>query len=612
VGAPEATTVEVIRESTSGAIDLGPLTKSANGYFTRVEAGLKAGDLYGYRVDGRGPFPDPAGRFQPQGVHGPSQIVDPSSFVWTDSLWAGVALDRLILYELHVGTFTPEGTFDAARRKLTQLRDLGITAVELMPVADFAGTRNWGYDGVAMFAPARCYGTPDDLRRLIDDAHGLSLAVHLDVVYNHLGPDGAYLGEFSRHYYSQTHRTLWGMGMNFDGENSAPVRDFVIENALHWIHEYHFDGLRLDATHAIVDDGPRYILAELQAVVRLSMASTPRHVVISVEDHRNLVRIITPEPEGWGLDATWSDDFHHEMRRCLVGDNDGYFVDFTGSAADIAETVRKGWFFCGQHSAYFGGFRGSDPERVRPPSFVICLQNHDQVGNRAMGDRLHHEIDLAAFRAATVLLLLAPETPLLFMGQEWAASTPFLYFTDHYPELGRLVTEGRRHEFSRFDSFKRPETPERIPDPQKAGTFISSRLLWTELDTEPHASVLSLHQRLIGLRRNEPALQFPERRWVQVAALDESAVLLRRAGPSPSGDQRAALILAVVRLRESGLVDLTGHPSAELEPPSHWDPVLSTEQEDVAPDGVPLEIDSSGPILNFQRPGAVVFRAEAG
>jgi maltooligosyltrehalose trehalohydrolase len=473
-----------------------------------------------------------------------------------------------------------------------------------MPVGDFPGDRNWGYDGVALFAPARCYGTPDDLRQLVDEAHRLSLAAHLDVVYNHFGPDGAYHAQFSPYYYSTDHKNLWGASINFDGEHSSPVRDFFIENALHWVQEYHVDGLRLDATHAIVDDSPRHFLADLQSAVRGSVAEAGRRVVIIAEDHRNLVGMIRPQRQGgWGLDGVWADDFHHQMRRCLARDPDGYFADFSGSVEDIAATMRQGWFYCGQDSTYLGGPRGTDPGAAAFPSFVYCLQNHDQIGNRPFGDRLHHAVEPAAYRAAVALLLLAPETPLLFMGQEWAATTPFCYFTDHHERLGRLVTEGRRREFSRFDAFTAPGARQRIPDPQRRDTFEASRLLWAERALPHHSHMLQLHQRLLWLRQHEPALRGTERRWVEVMPLDQGAVALRRDGAS------AAPLLAVVCLRGSSVADLRGRTLADPGSTSRWMTLLSTENERFAPDPAPPDIDLSGPVVHFRRPGAVVLRA---
>jgi maltooligosyltrehalose trehalohydrolase len=584
VWAPEVKTLEVVREP-DGRSWL--LAKSSEGFFEGALTGVPAGGLYRYRLDGNGPFPDPVSRYQPQGVHGPSQVVDPSAFPWTDQAWRGFGRERLVLYEMHLGTFTPEGTLVSAAAKLAVLRELGVTAVELMPLADFPGRWNWGYDGVSLFAPARCYGTPDDLRRFVNEAHRAGLAVHLDVVYNHFGPDGAYHGLFSPYYFSKQHRSPWGSAFNFDGEQSAPVRQFVIENALYWMHEYHLDGFRLDATHAIIDDSPRHILAELADTVHREAAELHRRVLVIAEDHGNLNYMVKPESrQGYGLDGVWSDDFHHQMRVCLAGDRDGYFADFEGTTGDIAATVRDGWFYSGQYAPYFGGNRGTDPREIEPSHVVIGLQNHDQIGNRAFGDRLNHKVDLAACRAAAVVLLLAPETPLIFMGQEWAASTPFQFFTDHNPELGAMVTEGRRQEFARFQAFADPANRERIPDPQSSKTFEASRLRWEERNQEPHASMLRLYRALLALRPPEAS--------VAAEALDANTIALRR-------DHLAA----VVRLRGSGETDasriLPGGRQA-------WAVQLHTEESAFAPDARPPSVEGSN--LRFARPGAVVFRRE--
>jgi maltooligosyltrehalose trehalohydrolase len=535
-------------------------------------------------------------------------VVDPGAFQWSDHDWTGLPLSAAVIYELHIGTFTPDGTFAAAAARLPYLADLGITAVELMPVADFAGARNWGYDGVCLFAPARCYGTPDDLRRLIDAAHRLELAVLLDVVYNHFGPDGAYASVFSPYYFSARHASPWGPTVNLDDAHHLHVRQFLTENALHWLHEYHVDGLRLDATHALVDEGPTHFLRDLSASVRASLPE--RTVLLVAEDDRNLATIVrSPAEGGWGLDAVWADDFHHHVRRLAAGDRDGYFQDFSGTTEAIAATLRQGWFYCGQPSASRGEGRGTAPDGISVERMVICLQNHDQVGNRAFGDRLHHRIDLPVFRALTALLLFAPETPLLFMGQEWAATTPFLYFTDHHPALGRLVTEGRRTEFSRFAAFSDDATRARIPDPQASSTFDASRLLWDERDHGIHAGVLCLHRELLGLRRGEPALRTHDR--FTVLALDDDCIGLLRGTDAQS-------LLLVVRLRGEGSIEagtLTGNAT-------RWTTVLTTEEPQflAGPDAparsgtdgpLPPSLVSGhgGPVVVFRRPGALIARA---
>ena len=585
VWAPTAKTVEVVFETPPGKNLL--LTPTPDGYFSGRDPVARGGDLYRYRLDNKTPFPDPASRFQPQGVHGPSQIVDPSTFPWTDASWRGLPWDRTVFYEVHVGTFSPDGTFDGVRHRLSYLKDLGITAIELMPVADFPGQRNWGYDGVNLFAPARCYGTPDDLRRLVNEAHGMGLAVYLDVVYNHLGPDGNYLGAFSPYYFTDRHQSAWGAGVNLDGDHSAPVRRFFIENAQRWIREYHFDGLRLDATHALMDDGPVHFLSELSAAIPKQAPDRAVHLV--AEDHRNLNLMVRPRAEkGWGLDAVWADDFHHQIRVALAGDRDGYFADFGGTLADIANTVRQGWFFTGQVSTHLKGPRGTEP--VSPEKCVACLQNHDQVGNRALGDRLHHTLDASSYRAATALLLTAPETPLLFMGQEWGARSPFLYFTDHNEELGRLVTQGRREEFKSFRAFADPAVRSHIPDPQSIATFDLSRLLWDEQTEPPAAGLLKYYRALLSFRNSFIGSVPPSDLRVETPA--EMTLVLRRP-----------TTVVAVRLQGSGSVKIEVGASA-------WAVAFTSEDSDFVSDTQPPTItrEAGFVTLDFKRPGAVIWK----
>jgi maltooligosyltrehalose trehalohydrolase len=603
VWAPLTRQVELVIERPDTPADSHVMDAGPAGFFTAALEDAPPGTRYRYRLDGRGPHPDPASRFQPEGVHGASLVVDPRDFVWSDRGWTGCPLDALAIYELHVGTFTPAGTFAGVEARLPYLRDLGVTGVELMPVADFPGARNWGYDGAALFAPARCYGTPGDLRRLVDAAHRLGLALLLDVVYNHVGPDGAWLQAFSPYYFSERHTSPWGAAMNLDGEHAGVVRDFFIENALHWIHEYHVDGLRLDATHAMRDGSPRHFVAELAARVR---AETPqRPVLLVAEDHRNLTEIVRPARDGgWDMDAVWADDLHHELRRLLAGDSDGYYADHDGTAASVAATIRQGWSFTGQHSAYLGESRGTDPAGVPMERFVVCLQNHDQIGNRAFGDRLHHQIDLASFRSASVLLLTAPETPLIFMGQEWAAGTPFCYFTDHAGELGRLVTEGRRREFERFAAFADPAARYRIPDPQAEGTFLGSRLDWRELDREPHAGIRRLYAALLRLRRDESGLRAGGRGGLQTSAPDGDTVVVRRSTASGA-------VYVVARLRGAGSVTLDPVDPSMSGRSTQWTCLLDSEDPRFTTDAMPPMSDLSGPApaIRFARPSAVVLKA---
>ncbi len=581
-----------------------PLTPDGDGFFSGwsddVGAagpdGSKIHDRYRYEVEGRGPFPDPASRFQPYGVHGWSKIIDPSTFPWTDQGWRGIDRDDAVIYELHVGTFTPEGTFEGAAKRLGELADLGVTAVQLLPVNDFPGRWNWGYDGVALFAPARCYGRPDDLRRLVDRAHSFGMAVLLDVVYNHFGPDGNYTGRFSPHYVNPDHMTNWGPAINLGGEGSGMVRAFFIENARMWIHEYHFDGFRLDATHALVDDGPRPFLEEFAGAVRSSVPD--RKLILIAEDHRNLDRIIRPTSEGgWDFDGVWADDFHHQIRRHLTGDSDGVFQDFRGTVPDLATTIDRGWLFTGEWSAYREKRRGTDPTGIPPRRFVFSIQNHDRVGNRAGGRRLNHDVDPATYRAASALLLLSPQTPMLFMGQEWAAGSPFFYFTDHHDELGKAVREGRSREFRKYADFTDPDRLATIPDPQAESTFLASKLDRAERAREPHPSTLRLYRSLLRLRRDEPAFRAGD---AHATALDDHSLAIRL------GIGTGSQILAVVRLKGSGVVDLGGSGPGGRPPQI----ILTTEDPPFAPDPMPIRFEPSPttPRLRFDRPGAAVIR----
>ena len=530
VWAPEESGVSLVLFE-AGSPRAVPLDRYPDGTHGGHVRGIGPGARYKYRI-GAGEFPDPASRRQPEGVHGPSEVVDPAAFRWSVDRWPRISLDELIVYELHVGTFTPEGTFRAVMERLPYLKGLGVTAVELMPVADFPGDRNWGYDGASLFAPARCYGTPDDLRRLVDEAHRNGLWVLMDVVYNHLGPEGSYLPAFSPYVFSEIHASPWGKGLNVDGPHSSLVRQFFIENAQHWVHEYRIDGLRLDATHAILDDSDRPFVADLSSRVRESAGD--RGVLVIAEDHRNLDAMIRPEGEGgWGLDGVWADDFHHVVRVATTGEQEGYYRDFSGTAEELATTINKGWLYCGQVGPHHNEARGTEPTGIPPRRMVVCIQNHDQIGNRAMGDRLHHDGSPAAYRAASALLMAVPETPMLYQGQEWATSKPFQFFTDHPEPLGHLVTEGRRNEFRHFKAFTDPEARERIPDPQAESTFLDSRLDWSEPETEPHASTLRLYRTLLNLRGSEPALKAAGLGRHGAVAIGEKALLLRRDPESP-------------------------------------------------------------------------------
>jgi maltooligosyltrehalose trehalohydrolase len=473
------------------------LTARGDGMFEATLPGVGPGALYDFVLDGRR-LPDPYARFLPQGVHGPAMVVAPEHD-WRHGVGVALAPADRIIYELHVGTFTPEGTYAAAARRLPALVDLGATAIELMPVASFAGRWGWGYDGVAHFAPHAPYGTPAELRAFVDEAHGHGLAVILDVVYNHFGPAGNYLSAFSADYFTSEIRNAWGDALDF---RHPAVRRYVLDNALMWLTEYRFDGLRLDATHANTDPSDRHIVAEL---VELAHGLTPQKFLVA-EDERNdpmLVREL-------GVDAQWADDFHHVAHVTATGERDGYYASYAPGADSVAETIRRGWLYEGQVYPATGKARGKPAAGLPGESLVYCLQNHDQVGNRAFGDRLWQATGaegVNAARALAAVLLFLPMTPMLFMGEEWAATTPFQYFTDHEPELGKLLSRGRREEFKTFKAFSGAAAREPIPDPQAPETFQRSKLQWHERELPPHASMLALYKKLIALRRADPVLR---------------------------------------------------------------------------------------------------------
>lgn len=540
------------------------LQAEGGGYFHALDPAGRAGDFYQYRFGESPGWPDPASRWQPSGVHGPSAVVDPTTYRWNDDGWTAPPFSQLVIYELHVGTFTPSGTFRGAIERLDHVVRLGATVIELMPVADFPGERNWGYDGVMLYAPARTYGSPDDLRALVDAAHVLGLAVILDVVYNHFGPDGNYTSVYHDTYFNPAEKTPWGAALNY---SAPPVRAFLVENAPYWRREFHIDGFRLDATHEIADKSQRHLLAEIAEAVH-SLGG-----FVIAEDERNEPKLLRPPARGgFGLDGVWADDFHHVVHAMLTGEDEGYYANFEGTAEELAQTLTHGWLYRGQKQPCDGQPRGGDPTGLPPTQFIFCISNHDQVGNRAFGERLAHLVSPAAYRAASALLCLVPQTPLLFQGQEWSASTPFQFFTDHNPELGQLITAGRRQEFGKFAAFRDPVLREKIPDPQADSTFQNSKLRWDEIEGAEHAAVFELYQECLRLRQTHPA-------WIDHASTPRQAHALR------SG-------IIAFRIGQAGaheclvLSDLLGnHPMPDLTdvvlaPPDGcaWKPLLSSNE----------------------------------
>ncbi len=473
----------------------------ADGWFTIVAPEAHPGTRYCFEIDGKVRVPDPASRWNPAGVHEPSAVVDPTAYEWHDDAWRGRPWHEAVIYELHGGTFSAAGTFEGVISRLDELVHLGVTAIELMPISTFAGARNWGYDGVLPFAPAACYGKPDDLKRLVDAAHARGLMMLLDVVYNHFGPEGNYLSATAPSFFTDRHETPWGKAIDFDGPASRGVRDFFIHNALYWLLEYRFDGLRLDAVHAIHDDSEPHVLLELAAAVRAGPGRDRQvHLILENDDNRSSLL-----GSAGGFDAQWNDDAHHCLHVLATGERDGYYVDYASRVhARLGRALASGFVYQGERSAHRDGRRRGEPSDHLPATaFINFLQNHDQIGNRAFGERLCQIAEPHRLRALTEILLLAPSIPLLFMGEEWGASTPFPFFCDFSGPLREAVTNGRRAEFKRFRQFARASSRARIPDPCEPATFAAAKLDWSERARSPHAQWLALHQTLLAIRHRE-------------------------------------------------------------------------------------------------------------
>jgi maltooligosyltrehalose trehalohydrolase len=512
VWAPEARRVEIEIKDGRVEMEQGP-----RGWWQVDTPLAKHGVDYAFVLDGGTPLPDPRSPWQPEGVHGPSRILDHKKFLWTDANWQPPPLSSAIIYELHIGTFSPEGTFDGAAKRLDHLVNLGITHVEIMPVAEFSGERGWGYDGVDLYAPHHAYGGPEGLKRLVDACHKRGLAVILDVVYNHLGPAGNYLGRFGR-YFTDRYVTPWGETVNLDGPWSDEVRRFFVDNALMWFRDYHMDGLRIDAVHAIIDASAIHFLEQLTTEVKALESHLGRHLALIAESDLNDPRVVrTREVGGYGINAQWNEDFHHALHAILTGEQEGYYHDF-GRLADLAKVLTQGLVYDGAYSTYRRRSHGRPARGLSGHRFVGCLQNHDQVGNRAAGERTSHLLSQGRLKIGAALVLTSPFVPMLFQGEEWGALSPFLYFTDHQdPELGEAVRQGRQKEFAAFGW-----RPEDIPDPQAIETFERSRLAWDELHREPHRGLLDWYRRLIQLRRTVPELLNGQLNRVQIT-FDEVA-----------------------------------------------------------------------------------------
>ena len=597
VWAPTAMKMEVLLESGPGAPATIQLEQQTDGYFAGLAPQAATGTRYRFRLNGAGCYSDPASRYQPEGPHGASQVVDPSSFLWHDSGWQGVGIEGQVIYEMHIGTFTREGTWQTAQRELAELADSGMTVLEVMPVADFPGRFGWGYDGVGHFAPVRLYGEPDDFRLFVDEAHCLGLGVILDVVYNHFGLDGSYLKEFSPDYFTDKYKSEWGDPINFDGETAGPVREFFLTNAAYWIEEFHLDGLRLDATQDIFDGSPENILMAIGKRVR--EAAGGRKTIIVAENEPQITKLVGQINEGgYGLDALWNDDFHHSSMVAMTGRKEAYFSDYLGTPQEFISMVKYGYLFQGQRYMWQKQRRGTPSLRVAPAKFVTYIQNHDQIANSGSGRRVQFLTSPGRLKAMTALLLLAPGTPMLFQGQEFASSSPFLYFADHKPDLAKLVEEGRKKFLMQFPSLATREMLPCLVDAANLSTFERCKLDFTE--RESNRQFYDLHRDLLRLRREDPVFIAQTPGAVDGAVVAEECLLLRFFGDT--NDDRLLLVNFGRDLH------LDPAPEPLLAPPAGmtWQTLWSSEDPRYGGTGTP-PLDSED---NWRIPGqaAVVLR----
>ena len=584
VWATQPRRVEVVLEGGPGhAPGAAPvvvaLDPEGSGYFSGLVAEAGVGTRYRYRLDGGAEvYADPASRFQPDGPHGPSQVVDPTTFRWHDQDWRGVPLEGQVLYEMHLGTFTLDGTWEAASRELPALAELGVTVLEIMPIADFPGQFGWGYDGVNLFAPTRLYGTPDDGRRFIDRAHTLGLGVILDVVYNHLGPEGNVLQHYSPAYFSDRYSTDWGKAINYDDAHAGPVREFFLANAGYWVEEFHFDGLRLDATQNIYDTSADHILAAIARRVR--QAAHGRATLLVNENEPQHMQLVRPPAQGgYGLDMLWNDDFHHSAMVAMTGRNEAYYTDYLGTPQEFISALKYGYLYQGQYYTWQQKRRGTPALDLPPAAFVTFLQNHDQIANSGLGLRCHALTSPGLFRALTTLLLLGPGTPMLFQGQEFAASSPFFYFADCHGDRARLTAEGRAKSLSQFPSLAQPEMQAWLIDPVAPETFARSKLDLAE--RQRHAEIYALHRDLLRLRREELVFRAQRRGSLDGAVLAPEALVLRFFGRHH--DDR----LLVVNLGRD--LHLNPAPEPLLAPPAgrRWQTQWSSEAPRYGGSGTP-------------------------
>jgi maltooligosyltrehalose trehalohydrolase len=584
VWAPAASQVDLVIPGSPGGHDEAtiPMQREADGYYSAFDEDARAGGRYWFRLDGERLRPDPASRHQPEGPHAPSAYVDPRAFPWTDRDWKGVTAVGQVIYEMHLGTFTADGTWAAAATQLEELARIGVTVIEMMPIAEFAGRFGWGYDGVDLYAPAHGYGAPDDLRAFVDRAHAVGLGVILDVVYNHLGPDGNYLGEFSPDYFTDKYANDWGRAINFEGP--AAARGFFVQNAAYWIDEFHFDGVRLDATQDIKDASPRHVIADIVSAAR--DAAGRRSVFIVAENEPQDTTIVrAPGRGGFGADALWNDDAHHTAVVALTGRREAYYRDYQGSAQELISCARFGYLYQGQWYSWQMKRRGTPALDLPPHAFVSYLENHDQVANSAFGRRLHQLSAPGAYRAMTAWLLLGPATPLLFQGQEFSSSKPFLYFADHKPELAEAIRRGRVEFLSQFPSVTDDRIVERLAAPADPRTFEACKLDFTE--RERHAEAYALHVDLLSLRRLDPVLSRAGTLRPEGAVLGPGIFLLRYV--DDHGDR-----LLVVNL--AGDLQFTPAREPLLAAPidSRWRLAWSSEAPAYGGQGTP-PIDTDGP-----------------
>lgn len=579
VWAPRRKQVQVVMEGEREQSLL--LSREEGGYFSGIAAGVAQGTRYRFRLDDEQTlFPDPVSRYQPDGVHGPSEVVDPSRFRWTDDAWAGVPTEGQVLYEMHIGTFTKAGTWADAMEHLQALKDLGVTCLEVMPVNEFAGRWGWGYDGVQLFAPYHPYGSADDMRRFVDRAHAIGIGVILDLVYNHLGPDGNYTGAFSDTYVSPTHSTDWGDAMNFDGPGSAGVREFFLSNIRLWIEEYHLDGFRFDATQAIIDDSPRHILAEIAETARRSAGR--RKVYLINENEPQNTQLVRPiDAGGFGMDGLWNDDFHHTALVALSGHNEAYYTDYNGSPQEFISSAKWGYLYQGQRYKWQKRRRGTPALDLPPTAFVHFLQNHDQIANSGRGYRAHQITSPGELKAMTALLLLMPQTPMLFQGQEFAASNTFHYFADHNEHISELIRKGRAREIAQFPSAATAGMQDCLVDPTAEATFLRSKIDLSERNKPYHAAMYQLHMDLLRLRRSEAAFRRVQRRGdIDGAVLGPSAFVLRYFGRPNSGGEdggQEADRLLIVNLGTDITLDPAPEPLLAAPPGYRWKTIFTSE-----------------------------------